>query len=364
MIARQAGRRYVAACMDLTGTRVLVTGGAGFLGEPVCTRLRSRGAQVTAPRRREFDLTDAAAVERLFAEARPELVVHLAAEVGGIGANQAEPGRFIYANLSMGLHVIEAARLAGVRKFVQVGTVCSYPKLTPVPFSEDRLWDGYPEETNAPYGIAKRALLVMLDAYREQYGLRSIFLMPVNLYGPRDDFDPQRSHVIPALIRRCESAREAGERGIVCWGSGTATREFLHVEDCARAIVLACERCEDARPINLGSGQEISVFELAATIARLTGFTGEIEWDSSQPDGQPRRRVDATRARESFGFEASIGLQDGLRTTIDWYRELQLARSHRSPLTGAGAAAGHDARALSAQSSGAASASHSGGQTS
>ncbi|HEX3911252.1 MAG TPA: GDP-L-fucose synthase [Solirubrobacteraceae bacterium] len=340
--------------MDLTGTRVLVTGGAGFLGEPVCVRLRECGALVSAPRSREFDLTDPEAAARLFVEARPELVVHLAAEVGGIGANRAEPGRFIYANLSMGLHVIEAARLAGVQKFVQVGTVCSYPKLTPTPFSEDRLWDGYPEETNAPYGIAKRALLVMLDAYREQYGLQSVFLMPVNLYGPRDDFDPDRSHVIPALIRRCEQAREDGARTITCWGSGAATREFLHVEDCARAIVLACERCEDPRPINLGSGREIAVRELAETIARLTGFDGEIEWDATQPDGQPRRLVDGSRARASFGFRPSIDLEEGLLGAIEWFRELRLVRGRRVA----------DRGAVVNQSSGASSASHSEGHTS
>jgi GDP-L-fucose synthase len=318
---------------ELRGKRVLVTGGAGFLGEPVCARLRALGAEVTAPRRREFDLTEREAVARLFGQARPELVVHLAAEVGGIGANRAQPGRFIYANLSMGLHVIEAARLAGVERFVQVGTVCSYPKLTRVPFSEDRLWDGYPEETNAPYGIAKRTLSTMLAAYREQYGMNSVFLMPVNLYGPRDDFDPQRSHVIPALIRRCEQARAAGEERIVCWGSGAATREFLHVEDCARAIAMACERCEEERPINLGSGREISVSELARTIARLTGFRGEIEWDRSQPDGQPRRLVDATRAREAFGFEAAIDFEQGLLGAIEWYRELRDTRVGRSPLS-------------------------------
>ncbi len=352
---------------NLDGKRVLVTGGAGFLGEPACRHLRALGAEITAPRRREFDLTDRAAVARLFAQARPELVVHLAAEVGGIGANRAEPGRFIYANLSMGLHMIEAARLAGVEKFVQVGTVCSYPKLTPVPFSEDRLWDGYPEETNAPYGIAKRALLTMLDAYREQYGMRSAFLMPVNLYGPRDNFDPQRSHVIPALIRRCEQARVADDERIVCWGSGSATREFLHVEDCARAIAMACERCEEERPINLGSGREISVSELAHTVARLTGFEGEVEWDHSQPDGQPRRLVDTTRAREAFGFEASIDFEQGLLSAIEWYRELQAAREHSSPLSPASTPAGGSAerdRRTAAQSSGASSESHSAGQTS
>jgi GDP-L-fucose synthase len=326
----------MAAAIDLAGMRVLVTGGAGFLGEPVCALLGARGADVTAPRSAEFDLTDARAVAELFEQERPQLVVHLAAEVGGIGANEAAPGRFIYANLSMGLNVIEQARQSGVEKFVQVGTVCSYPKHTPVPFREEALWDGYPEETNAPYGIAKRALLTMLDAYRRQYGFNGIFLMPVNLYGPRDDFDAERSHVIPALIRRCEAAREGGEQTIVCWGTGTATREFLYVEDCARAIVLACERCEDPRPINLGAGQEISVRELAATVARLTGFGGEIQWDASRPDGQPRRLVESSRARESFGFVASTTLEDGLAATIAWRR----------------------------QSSGASIAVHSGGQTS
>ena len=308
---------------------MLVTGGAGFLGFPVCRLLESRGAaDVIVPRKAEHDLIDARAVRSLFEAARPDVVVHLAAEVGGIGANRDNPGRFFYANMAMGLHVIERARLAGVQKFVQVGTVCSYPKFTPVPFSESSLWDGYPEDTNAPYGIAKKALLVMLAAYREQYGFRGIYLMPTNLYGPGDSVDLRSSHVIPALIRKCEEARMAGEPSITCWGTGSASREFLYVDDCAEAVVAATERYDSPEPVNVGVGSEITIRELVELIAQVTDFTGEIRWDASKPDGQPRRMLDTSRAREEFGFEARTSFDQGLRATVDWFREHH-ATGHR-----------------------------------
>ncbi|GMV97222.1 MAG: GDP-L-fucose synthase [Phycisphaerae bacterium] len=302
--------------------RFLVTGGAGFLGSYVCAGLGRRGVapdRLFVPRSREFDLTREADVERLYEQARPDVVLHLAAQVGGIGANQANPGRYFHANLAMGLHLIEHARRAGVRKFVQIGTICAYPKFAPVPFREEDLWNGYPEETNAPYGIAKKALLVMCQAYRRQYGLNAIYLLPVNLYGPGDNFDLQTSHVIPALIRKCVQAREAGEPAITCWGDGSPTREFLYVEDAAEGILLATRHYDDGEPVNLGSGREISIRELAERIARLTGFTGRIEWDTARPNGQPRRCLDVTRARERFGFVARTGLDEGLRNTVDWF---------------------------------------------
>ncbi|MEP0843793.1 MAG: GDP-L-fucose synthase [Phycisphaerae bacterium] len=302
--------------------RFLVTGGAGFLGSYVCAGLGRRGVapdRLFVPRSREFDLTREADVERLYEQARPDVVLHLAAQVGGIGANQANPGRYFHANLAMGLHLIEHARRAGVRKFVQIGTICAYPKFAPVPFREEDLWNGYPEETNAPYGIAKKALLVMCQAYRRQYGLNAIYLLPVNLYGPGDNFDLQTSHVIPALIRKCVQAREAGEPAITCWGDGSPTREFLYVEDAAEGILLATRHYDDGEPVNLGSGREISIRELAERIARLTGFSGRIEWDTARPNGQPRRCLDVTRARERFGFVARTGLDEGLRNTIDWF---------------------------------------------
>jgi GDP-L-fucose synthase len=301
---------------------VLVTGGAGFLGAPVCRLLRERGAaDVLAPRKAEYDLTDASAVALLFERAQPDVVLHLAAEVGGIGANRDNPGRFFYANMAMGLHVVEQARLRGVQKFVQIGTVCSYPKFTEVPFAETSLWEGYPEETNAPYGVAKKALLVMLCAYREQYGFPGIFLMPTNLYGPRDNFDPESSHVIPALIRKCEEARVAGEPSITCWGTGSASREFLYVEDCARAIVDATERYDSPEPVNIGAGEEIAIRDLVELIAEATGFAGAIRWDTTKPDGQPRRALDTSRAEQEIGFHATTSFADGLRTTVDWFRE-------------------------------------------
>jgi len=302
--------------------RIMLTGGAGFLGARVRERLEAAGAaEVVVTRRRDFDLTDPAGVAAAYDAARPDTVVHLAAEVGGIAANRANPGRYFYANMAMGLHLIEEARRRGTGKFVQVGTVCSYPKHTPVPFSEDELWNGYPEETNAPYGIAKKALLVMLQAYREQYGLTGVYLMPVNLYGPGDNFDLESSHVIPALIRKCEEARVAGAAEVSCWGTGRASREFLYVDDCADAIVAATERYDGPQPVNLGASSEISIKDLTELIARLTGFEGRLAWDTSRPDGQPRRSLDTTRARELFGFEASTSLEDGLRTTIEWWRE-------------------------------------------
>jgi GDP-L-fucose synthase len=297
--------------------KVLVTGGAGFLGSHVVEQLRVRGDDVVVPRRAGFDLTRYEDAERLFAEARPELVVHLAAEVGGIGANRANPGRYWYANLTMGAHVLELSRLHGVAKVVVAGTVCAYPKFTPVPFREVDLWSGYPEETNAPYGVAKKSVLVGAQAYREQYGLDAVFLLPANLYGPRDNFDLETSHVIPALVRKMLESRDE----VVLWGDGSPTREFLYVDDAAEAFVLAAERYDGPEPVNLGTGAEISIRELAETIAELTGFEGEIVWDASMPNGQPRRALDASRAAELFGFRARTPLRDGLERTIAWYRE-------------------------------------------
>ncbi len=305
----------------LADRRVLITGGAGFLGRPVCERVEAAGAaSVVVPRRAEYDLTERGVVRELFATVQPQVVIHLAAEVGGIGANERNAGRFFYANLAMGLNVIEEARLCGVDKFVQVGTVCSYPKLTEVPFRETTLWDGYPDETNAPYGIAKKALLVMLQAYRDQYGFNGIYVMPTNLYGPRDNFDLDSSHVIPALIRKCEEARIAGRDHVTCWGTGAASRDFLYVDDCAEAIVAATERYEGSTPVNIGGGTEVTIHDLAVQIAAATDFDGEIRWNPERPDGQPRRSVDTSRARIEFGFEARTNLSEGLRATIDWVR--------------------------------------------
>jgi GDP-L-fucose synthase len=304
--------------------RVTVTGGAGFVGRNVVNRLRECGVEdVFVPRKADYDLVTADGVRRLYDDARPELVIHLAAEVGGIGANRSSPGRFFYGNLMMGAQMIEEARIRGTAKFVAIGTVCSYPKFAPVPFKEDDLWDGYPEDTNAPYGLAKKMMLVQGRAYREQYGSNIISLLPTNLYGPGDNFDLESSHVMPALIRKCFEAIEAGSESIVCWGSGTATREFLHVRDCAEAIVTAAARYDEPDPVNIGSGSETSIRDLTELIARLTGFEGSIEWDASRPDGQPRRRLDTSRARAAFAWEAKIPLEEGLRETIAYYRDLR-----------------------------------------
>ncbi len=314
--------------LDLAGRRISVTGGAGFLGSYLLDALRERGcSDIFVPRRRDYDLTTVEGIERMFRDSRPQVLFHLAAVVGGIGANRAQPGRFFYENAVMGIHLLEYARRYAVEKTVLVGTICSYPKFTPAPFREDDLWNGYPEETNAPYGIAKKALLVQCQAYRQQYGMNAIFLMPVNLYGPRDNFDLESSHVIPALIRKCLEARHSGSRQLHVWGDGSPTREFLHAADAARGLLLAAERYEGAEPVNLGSGEEIAISDLVALIAGMCGFRGEIVWDTSQPNGQPRRRLDTSRAEREFGFRARTGLREGLEQTIAWYRQAHPAAS-------------------------------------
>jgi len=300
--------------------RVVVTGGAGFMGSRVVDRLRRSGAEVFVPRSKDYNLVDGAAVKRLYKDARPDLVIHAAAVVGGIGANRENPGRFFYENLMMGAQTLEEARLTGVKKFVAIGTICAYPKFTPVPFKEEDLWTGYPEETNAPYGLAKKMLLVQSQAYRQQYNFNSVFLLPVNLYGPGDNFDPASSHVIPALIRKVVEAKRDGKSEIEVWGTGRATREFLYVDDCAEAIVLAAEKYDGAEPVNLGAGFEITIKDLADLIVRLAGFKGTLRWDASKPDGQPRRCLDTTRAAKEFGFKAKVGFEDGLKRTIEWYQ--------------------------------------------
>jgi GDP-L-fucose synthase len=300
--------------------RVLVTGGGGFLGSRVVARLKDAGAsEVAVPRSRDYDLRSQDGIDRALGDFRPNLVIHLAAVVGGIGANRENPGRFFYDNAIMGIQLLEHSRLAGVAKFVTIGTVCSYPKFTPIPFRESALWDGYPEETNAPYGLAKKMLLVQGQAYRAQYGFNVIHLIPVNLYGPGDNFDPRSSHVIPALIKKCVDAREAGLASIDVWGSGAASREFLYVDDAAEGIVLAAERYDSEEPVNLGVGREITVRKLVMLIARLTEYQGELRWDPTKPDGQPRRALDTSRARDWFGFEARTPFDEGLRRTIEWY---------------------------------------------
>ncbi len=309
-----------------TDQRVVVTGGAGFLGSFVVEALRGRGVEPFVPRSREYDLRREADIARMLDAAKPHVILHLAAVVGGIGANRDNPGRFLYDNLIMGAQLMEHARQARVGKFVAIGTVCSYPKFAPVPFRETDLWNGYPEETNAPYGLAKKMLLVQSQAYREQYGFNSIFLLPVNLYGPRDNFDPQTSHVIPALIRKCVDAVRTGAPEIVVWGTGQATREFLYAEDAAEGIVLAAEGYDGSEPVNLGTGTEISIRDLVSLIARHTGFSGRVVWDASKPDGQPRRMLDTARAAEYFGFVAKTSFEDGLRKTIEWYRTTSAAR--------------------------------------
>lgn len=300
--------------------RTLVTGGGGFLGTHLVERLRSDGIDPLVPRSAAYDLTHEDDTARLFSEARPELVFHLAAEVGGIGANRANPGRYWYANLVMGTHVLEQSRIHGVDKLVLLGTICSYPKFTPVPFKEEELWNGYPEETNAPYGVAKKALLSGAQAYREQYGLNTVYLMSTNLYGPGDNFDLQTSHVIPALIRKMLEASERGDGEIVLWGDGTPTRDSLYVEDCAEALHLAAQRYDGPEPINLGTGEEPSIRELAELVAEQTGFEGRIVWDTSMPNGQPRRRLDTTRARELLGWEPRTPLREGIDRTVAWFR--------------------------------------------
>lgn len=306
----------------LTQKRVCVTGGGGFLGSFVAEELERRGYRdVFVARRRDYDLTTTLGVEKMLADAKPEVLFHLAAVVGGIGANRQNPGRFFYDNAIMGIQLIEYARRANVEKIIVVGTTCSYPKFAPVPFREECLWDGYPEETNAPYGIAKKALLTQCQSYRQQYGTNAIYLLPVNLYGPRDNFDLQTSHVIPALIRKCLEARRRGESSITCWGDGSATRAFLYAPDAAEGLVLAAEGYNGADPVNLGTSEEVSIRELVETIANLSGFEGRIEWDTSQPNGQPRRSLDNTRAEQYFGFRARTSLVDGLTETIRWYRE-------------------------------------------
>ncbi len=302
--------------------RVVVTGGAGFLGSFVVEALHNRGASsVFVPRKEDYDLREHSAVLALLQDARPNVVIHLAASVGGIGANRTHPAEFFYDNLMMGAQLLHESWRAGVEKFVAIGTVCAYPKFTPIPFKEDDLWNGYPEETNAPYGLAKKMLLVQSEAYRAQYDYNSVFLLPVNLYGPRDNFDLETSHVIPALIRKCVEAKGRGDARIVAWGDGSPTREFLYVEDAAQGILLAAERYNKSEPVNIGSGSEISIKRLTETIARLTGFTGEIVWDTSKPNGQPRRALNTERAWQEFGFKASTDFETGLRRTIDWYMQ-------------------------------------------
>ncbi|MEK6334203.1 MAG: GDP-L-fucose synthase [Acidobacteriota bacterium] len=307
--------------------RVTVTGGAGFLGRFVVGKLKAfAGVEVFVPRRHDFDLTEKPAISRLLDEARPDLIIHLAAVVGGIGHNQMSPGKFFYDNLIMGAQLIEEARVRGIKKFLATGTVCAYPKLTPVPFKEDDLWNGYPEETNAPYGLAKKMMLVQSQAYRKQYGFNSIFVLPANLYGPGDKFDLETSHVIPALIRKCIDARNTGAPSVQVWGTGRASREFLYVEDCADGIIRAAAQYDEGDPVNLGSGREITIKDLVEIIARLTRFEGEIQWQMEKPDGQPRRQIDTTRAFERFGFRAQTSLEEGLRRTVDWYETAFMAR--------------------------------------
>ncbi|MFA6378986.1 MAG: GDP-L-fucose synthase [Candidatus Omnitrophota bacterium] len=308
--------------MNLKTKRILVTGGAGFLGQFVVKELRKKGCKnIFVPRKKDFDLTVLSSIKKLLVKTKPDIIIHLAAVVGGIGANRENPGKFFYENIMMGVQLIEQARLFGVKKFVALGTVCAYPKFTKVPFKEADLWSGYPEETNAPYGLAKKMLLVQSQAYRQQYGFNSIFLLPVNLYGPGDNFSPGSSHVIPALIKKCCDAIQRGDKEVVVWGTGKATREFLYVEDAARGIVLAAEKYNKAEPVNIGAGFDISIKDLVGIIVKLTGYHGKILWDKTKPDGQPKRRLDVLRAKKEFGFTAKVSFEEGLKKTIDWYKQ-------------------------------------------
>ncbi len=305
---------------------IAVTGGAGFLGQKVVEQLEKKGCKnVFVVRRKDYDLRKQSAVKRLYKNVRPDIVIHLAASVGGIGANRDNPGKFLYENLIMGTELLEQARVNHIHKFVTVGTICAYPKFTPVPFKEEDLWIGYPEETNAPYGLAKKILLVQSQAYRQQYGLNAVYVLPVNLYGPGDNFDPSSSHVIPALIKKCIDARRNGDDSIVVWGTGKATREFLYVDDAARGIIMAAQKYDKSDPVNIGAGFEISIFDLVNLIVQLTGFKGDVIWDKSKPDGQPRRCLDTTRAREEFGFVARTSFETGLKRTIKWYKQQDVA---------------------------------------
>lgn len=312
----------------LKNKRIVITGGAGFLGQHLQQRFIAQGVgqeQLLIPTIEEYDLTKEADVVRMYNDLSPDIVIHLAAEVGGIGANRENPGRYFYANMAMGLHLVEQGRLKGIEKFVQIGTVCAYPKFTPVPFKEDDIWNGYPEETNAPYGIAKKAMLVMLQGYRAQYGMNGIYLLPVNLYGPGDNFNPASSHVIPALIKKIVDAMDEGRDSIECWGTGSASREFIYAPDAAEGIVLATEHYNGDEPVNIGAGSEITIKDLVEKIAQLAGFDGGIQWDPSKPDGQPRRCLDTTRAKEYFGFEAQTDFDAGLKATIEWYQQNKAA---------------------------------------
>ena len=305
-----------------TGKRVCVTGGAGFLGKVIVRKLEARGVKdIFVPHFEEYDLTRAGDIDRMLQDANPDLIIHLAAQVGGIGANRAHPAEFFYNNLMMGVQLMHKAWETSVKKFVAIGTICAYPKFTPVPFKEENLWDGYPEETNAPYGLAKKMLLVQAQSYRQQYGYNALFLLPVNLYGPGDNFNPASSHVIPALIRKCIDAKETGQKEIVVWGDGSPTREFLYVEDAAEGILLASEKYNDSEPVNLGSGHEISIKDLVEMIADKADFSGKLVWDTSKPNGQPRRMLDTSRAHQRFGFKAQMPFDQGLQNTIDWYIE-------------------------------------------
>ncbi len=320
--------------IDLTTKRIAVTGGEGFLGRAVVARLQANGcSHISVPRHRDFDLRTEAGVSTFYDQLEPDIVIHLAATVGGIGANQARPGEFFYDNAIMGIQLLEFGRRAGIEKFVCIGTVCSYPKCTPVPFREEELWNGYPEETNAPYGLAKKLLLVQSQAYRQQYGLNAIYLIPVNLYGPGDNFSLTTSHVIPAMLRKCVEAKIANQLSITLWGDGSATREFLYVDDAARGIVQAIQRYDGAEPVNLGAAREISIHDLVQRIVAQTGFEGELHWDTSRPNGQPRRCLDTSRAKECFGFEARTTFEDGLQATYDWYRKHRMNIEEQAPCT-------------------------------